>query len=364
MNYNEPPGCERRAAGVRTRAPHTGSHATRLRHLATVTLMQRFALLVVSIALLNACGGRTQPRVSPPPPEPAAGVPIPPAARVTLIRVRTTEQGRSRVLAMPIEDYVWASVLSEVTPPAGNPDVTARVFEIQAIVARTYALASRGRHATDGFDVCDTTHCQLVDLERPRKSRWATIARQVVDATEGRVLYYRDAPAAALFHADCGGFLAAASDVWGGAPVSYLTARADPLPGGATHLSWTYSVAREQLRVALNADSRTAVGERLDTIDVQSRDPSGRARLVLLNGARAPLVRGDDLRAVVGAALGARSIRSARFDVRRDGERFIFTGQGFGHGVGLCQIGALARVMAGESVEQILDFYYPHTKLR
>lgn len=316
-------------------------------------------LLVLLLVLAVACG-RPQPRVAPPP------APVPPlkGTEVSLIRVRTTVDGRPRILAMPIEDYVWASVLSEVAPPGGEPDLIARVFRIQAIVARTYATASRGRHAVEGFDVCDTTHCQLVDLERPRRSRWANAARLAVDDTRGKILYYRDAPATTLFHADCGGFRASASDVWGGAPVAYLTAEADPLPGGATHLSWTYTVDREELRRALNADARTAVGDRLDTVDVQSRDASGRARLVLLNGARAPLVRGDDLRAVVTAAFGARTVRSARFDVRRDGGRFVFTGQGFGHGVGLCQTGALARAAAGESVEKILAFYYPHTEVR
>jgi stage II sporulation protein D len=107
----------------------------------------------------------------------------------------------------------------------------------------------------------------------------------------------------------------------------------------------------------------TAVGNRLDTLDVQSRDSAGRARLVLLNGERAPLVRGEDLRAVLNQALGPRAIRSARFDVHRDGERFIFDGQGFGHGAGLCQTGALARAAAGQSFDAILAFYFPGTLL-
>ena len=283
---------------------------------------------------------------------------------MSLIRVRTMSEGRAVVVAMPIEEYVLASVLSEVAPPQAEPQLMKRVYEVQAIVARTYAAANRGRHGSEGFDLCDTTHCQLVDLERPRRSRWANLAREAVGTTGGRLLYYDNAPASALYHADCGGYRAAAADVWGGPAVPYLTSRPDPLPGGRTHLSWTYSVEREKLRAALNANPRTSVGSRLDTIDVESRDESGRARLVLLNGARAPVVRGEDFRAAVAAALGPRSIRSSRFEVRREGQLFIFTGQGFGHGVGLCQAGAAARVAAGESTEAILSFYYPHTRLR
>jgi stage II sporulation protein D len=113
----------------------------------------------------------------------------------------------------------------------------------------------------------------------------------------------------------------------------------------------------------LNSRPATSVGARLDTIDVQSRDSAGRARLVLLNGERAPLVRGEDLRAVLNDALGPRAIRSARFDVRRDGARFVFDGQGFGHGVGLCQTGAMARAASGQTVETILQFYFPGTRV-
>ena len=265
---------------------------------------------------------------------------------------------------MPAEEYVLASVLSEVAPAGDDPGVAERVFEVQAVVARTYAAASLGRHAAEGFDVCDTTHCQLINLERPVRSRWANIARQAVRATAGRILVYGARPVSALFHSDCGGYRASASDVWGGAPVPYLIAEPDPLPGGRKHQSWTFTIGREPLRSALNANARTAVGERLDTVDVQRRDASGRASLVLLNGARAPLVRGEDLRAAITTALGPRSLRSSRFDVRREGDAFVFTGQGYGHGVGLCQTGAAARAAAGESAENILAFYYPGAHLR
>lgn len=281
-----------------------------------------------------------------------------------MIRVRTLSSGRRMVLAMPVEDYVLASVLSEVAPPQSDPEVMRRVFEVQAIVARTFATASHGRHASEGFDVCDTTHCQVVDLDRPTRSRWANLARAAVEETRGKLLFYQGTLVSALYHADCGGYRAAASDVWGGAALPYLSSGPDPLPDGRTHMTWTFSVAREKLRVALNANPRTAVGARLDTIDVQKRDTSGRARLVVLNGERAPLVRGEDFRAAVAAALGPRTVRSSRFEVRRDGETFIFTGQGFGHGVGLCQAGAAARAAAGQSVGAILAFYYPQTRLR
>jgi stage II sporulation protein D len=267
-------------------------------------------------------------------------------------------------MSVPLEEYVLAAALSEVAPSAQEATSAARVFEVQAIVSRTYAVANLGRHAADGFDVCDTTHCQLVDLSLSRRSRWSNVARTAVTATERRVLLAGYRPARVLYHADCGGFRASASDVWGGGGASYLLGGPDPLPAGKIHLAWRYVVDRERLREVLNTSTRTAVGNRLDTIDVQSRDPSGRARLVLLNGARAPLVRGEDFRAVVTTVLGLRAIRSSRFHVQRKGSTFVFEGQGFGHGVGLCQKGALARAAAGESAEKILTFYFPGAVVR
>ena len=91
------------------------------------------------------------------------------------------------------------------------------MFEVQAIVARTYAAAHRGRHARDGFDLCSTTHCQLYEPGRLVTSRWADAARGAGGRTAGLLVLYEGLPADAVFHADCGGWTSAAADVWGGA---------------------------------------------------------------------------------------------------------------------------------------------------
>lgn len=315
--------------------------------------MVKHALTAVAVLSLAACTAAPPPSV----------VPGPPAAAPVLdpVRVGVGAGPAWRVVAVALEDYVFASVLSEFAPTSGDGAAIRTMFEVQSIVARTYAAASRGRHAADGFDVCTTTHCQLVDLDRPRNSRWAAVAREAVGATRGQLLWYAGRPAAALFHADCGGYRAAAHEVWGGPRSPYLEGGSDPLPPGHQHVTWRFDADRERLRTALNGNPRTSVGARLDTIDVYRRDASGRAALLLINGERSPLVRGEEFRAVISRALGIRSLRSARFDVFRDGDQFVFEGQGFGHGVGLCQRGALARAAAGEPAERILAFYFPGT---
>ncbi|HSL23300.1 MAG TPA: SpoIID/LytB domain-containing protein [Vicinamibacterales bacterium] len=318
--------------------------------------MARKVLVLLAVVAAAACGPRPTPREAPG--RPAAAV------AVETIRVGISVEGRRQIVVVPLEEYALASALSEVAPPTGENAVMARVYQVQAVLARTYAIAHVRRHAKEGFDLCDGTHCQLVDLERPRRSRWANIARESVERTRGQVLYHAGVPASTFFHADCGGRRASAADVWGGRELAYLRGGADPLPGHRTHQAWRFAVGREKLRAALNATPRTAVGARLDTIDVQSRDQSGRARFLILNGERAPLVRGEEFRAAVAGALGPRTIRSSSFEVRRAGSVFHFEGRGFGHGVGLCQLGALARAEAGESAERILSFYFPGTSLR
>jgi stage II sporulation protein D len=113
----------------------------------------------------------------------------------------------------------------------------------------------------------------------------------------------------------------------------------------------------------LNTDTRTRVGKELREIKVAQRDDGGRAVLIALKGTRDLTVRGEHLRAVLTNTFGAKSIRSARFEVSRQGARFVFTGKGYGHGVGLCQAGAYARLRAGALPEQVLARYYPGTRL-
>jgi stage II sporulation protein D (peptidoglycan lytic transglycosylase) len=274
------------------------------------------------------------------------------------IRVRTA----GRIESVPIEQYVLGSALAEVAPVGQPPAVAERIFEVQAVLARTYAAAHLGRHAAEGFDVCDTTHCELYDPQREQTSRFAAVAREAVQRTAGLVLTYRGRPAGVLFDADCGGYTAAADAVWGGPPVPYLTALPDVV-AGLTHRSWRVTVPAAQLRAALNADPLTSVGDRLTAVTVASRSASGRAATVALDGVERRLVRGEDLRDVVDRMLGAQAIESTRFSVSRVGADYCFAGTGFGHGVGLCQAGAAARAARGDSLDAILAAYFPGTRL-
>lgn len=279
------------------------------------------------------------------------------------VRVRVVDGGRTTIRHVPLEEYVLGTTISEFAPAAGHASVVGRMLEVQSVISRTYALSHLGRHRRDGYDLCATTHCQLFEPSRLRTSRWAPAASDAVRRTAGKVLLFDREPAAALFHADCGGHTSTPTAIWGGTPHAYLRATADDGPAGRAHNTWRYEATSDAIRLALNADTRTAIGARLDDLTVIERDDAGRATRVRLKGQRTREVRGEVLRDALTRGFGARSIKSTWFDVRKQRTSFIFDGRGFGHGVGLCQAGALARLASGTSPSAVLLRYFPGTRL-
>lgn len=280
-----------------------------------------------------------------------------------VVRVRIGTASDGRVVALPLEDYVVGAVLGEVALGALPPSTARSVAELQAILARTYAVTHRGRHQAEGFDLCATTHCQLYRAE-PRVSReLSTLVHHAVDATKGLVITYRGRPIEAVYHADCGGYTSAAAMVWGHQPVPYLVARADPYCRRQPAPDWRFEMSAGDLGRRLALDPRTAVGPVLRRIRILERDRAGRVVRVALEGNGMRMVRGELLREMLGRGALTPPLRSTRFTVRRRGDSFVFVGRGAGHGVGLCQAGALARIAAGVSLQSVLRHYYPGTSI-
>ena len=286
----------------------------------------------------------------------------PEAMRRGLAHGRVRVQLGNRIVAVPLDDYVRVVILSEFSPGPADAAAVERMLEVQAVVSRTFAMFPR--HRKEGFDFCSSTHCQLYDPAGTKQARWADAAARASRKTSGVVLWFDHSPARVAFHADCGGRTSAARDVWTGLEPSYLRALDDAGPAAAVHSNWRFAPPRPALLAALNSDGRTRVGKHLDRIDVLKRDGAGRAQLVALKGEHAPRVRGEDLRAVLTRAFGFRALASTRFDVAAANGTFEFKGRGLGHGVGLCQVGAFARISAGATPSQVLAHYFPGTSTR
>lgn len=316
---------------------------------------------------LAACGGPATPRVPPsvPPVGPPGAVTTrppsgPPALRLPrTVRVQTAGGVRS----LDLDTYVAGVVAGELAVGALPVEVAHRMLALQAIVARTWAAANVGRHARQGFDFCSTTHCQVMRAEEAVLAANRPLVAKSAADTRGQVLTHLGRPIDAVFHADCGGATSRADAVWGSAGHPYLRTVADPTCETDVTSAWSHAATRDEVRAALNTLPQTSVGSRLDGLRIVEVDEGGRAVLMSLEGERSPLVRGEEVRSALARQFGARSIRSTRFTVRREGNRFSFAGRGFGHGVGLCQRGALARLRAGAPVELVLRTYYPGTTL-
>lgn len=260
----------------------------------------------------------------------------------------TDEHDKTTVQTVPLEDYVARVVAGEGEPRAGEG-----AQQALAIAVRTFALANLNRHRRERFDLCDTTHCQVL---RPP----TTATRNAALRTAGRILLYQRQPAFVFYSAWCGGHVARASAVWPGA-VDYPTNGEITDDACAHEPGWTSDIRASDLERVLRAAGLR--GGRLRDLRIESRDASGRAATLRAVGFSPATVPAHDFRMAVGRVLGWQRLKSTAFDLDRTGAGYRFRGRGFGHGVGLCVVGAGLRAAAGASAETILRFYYPGLEL-
>lgn len=263
--------------------------------------------------------------------------------------------GRLQVTAtMPMDEYI-AGVLAGETGNFKSDEA----LKAMAVAARSYAMHFGSRHALEGFDYCDTTHCQDV-LVAGITDR----LRNIVRSTNGEVLWYEGKPAATYYHANCGGttedgrYMLADDQV--AAP--YLVQHSDTYCVRKGSTQWHSEVTTRELQRALAADGINVPGT-LRSLSIVQRTPSGRVETLRLVGSGTITIPGVAFRSAVGRHLGWDRLKSNWYSVSAAGERVSFTGRGLGHGVGLCQIGAEVMGEEGKSYREILAYYYPGTKL-
>ncbi|MDB5097491.1 MAG: Stage sporulation protein [Cyanobacteria bacterium RYN_339] len=258
-------------------------------------------------------------------------------------------------LSLPLEAYVAATTGDEM--PADWP---AAALTAQALASRSYAEALPGRHAADGYDFCDLTHCQLFRGLAAQDAR-VTAAAAV---TRGKVLGWHGTAIAALWHSTCGGRLAANDEVFGGERLPYLPGHPDrdaagrPWCADSPHAHpWRVAYGGEAVTKALRTAKVLGAAEVLRGIQVT--DTGDVALAVRVSGARTHALTGYALWMALGPSFGWGEIKSPRFTVAREGARYTFQGEGLGHLVGMCQWGARGRALAGQGWEAIARAYFP-----
>jgi len=284
-----------------------------------------------------------------------------------------TDTGLSVVNVVKIDDYLRGVVPLEIGTTAQSDSAA---VQAQAVTARSYAYIHLGGDGRQPYDLTGGTLDQVyggVAAETP-------VASEAVESTRTQVLKYGGRVVNAPYHSTCGGTTAAASEVWRSNDEPYLQRVSDRIPGSgryycdlAPRFRWTRIIEGGALTAALAQylATYTSVPNRTPGIPrevtIGSHTPSGRVGTVTITTDRGNfVVRGNDVRFVLRPPNGE-ILNSTYFSVETtsapDGSiaRLTLHGMGYGHGVGMCQSGAIGRARAGQDYRTILRTYYPGT---
>ena len=234
-----------------------------------------------------------------------------------------------------LEHYV-AGVIEAEAGIAKNEEF----YKVQAVSTRTFALKNMYKHEEEGYHLCDATHCQVY---RGRCSKTSIMI--ATSKTTGKIMIDNQGDlVSAVFHSNSGGQTANSEDVWS-KPLPYLRSINDTFSIGQRSYYWSKSMEKQEWLNYLNNTYNYPINDPLAVKKVlQFSQPYRKA--YLSKGIRLKKIRSD------------LSLRSTFFSIKEDGNMVVFTGRGFGHGVGMSQEGAIRMAKLGYSYDYILKFYY------
>ena len=292
---------------------------------------------------------------------------------------------------LSVERYLTSVISSEMSATA-----SLEFLKAHAVISRSWLLAQmekRRQHENGGdsffsfikkddemirwydredhtiFDVCADDHCQryqgITNASNPH-------VEEAISETRGQVLAYDGEICDARFSKCCGGETEEFQYCWEDTPKPYLVSFHDPYCD--THderilsqvlndydqetpdfYRWTVEYTQQQLSELINRKMKDDFGEILDLIPLD-RGKSGRIWRLKIVGTKKTFTIGKELE--IRRTLSETHLLSSAFDVEKQGDHFILHGKGWGHGVGLCQIGAAVMGEQGKSYDEILLFYY------
>ena len=298
---------------------------------------------------------------------------------------------------LPLERYLMSVISSEMSATA-----PLEFLKAHSVISRSWVLAQmekRRRHK-DGadsffsfikkddeiirwydredhtiFDVCADDHCQryqgITNASNPNVA-------EAIAETRGQVLTYDGDICDARFHKCCGGDTEEFQYCWEDAPKPYLMSFHDPYCNtNDQHIlsqvlndydqetpdfyRWTVEYSRAELSELIARKLNADFGEIQDLVPLD-RGKSGRIWRLKIVGTKKTLTIGKELE--IRRALSETHLLSSAFDVEQQGDRFILKGKGWGHGVGLCQVGAAVMSFQGKTYDEILLFYYRGAEIK
>lgn len=221
-------------------------------------------------------------------------------------------------------------------------------YKVQAILARTFALSHLQKHAADGFNLCDYTHCQAYF----GKTTELDIMKAVTE-TRGKVVVDDNLNLIdAAFHSNSGGQTANSEDVWG-SKLTYLRSVNDTFSTKMPNAIWERKMSKDDWLTYLKLKHNYPIQDSNARWHALTFKQDSRRSHLEANNVRVPLknVRTD------------LQLKSTFFSIYPQGDTLIFKGRGFGHGVGMCQEGAMRMAKLGYKYPEVINFYYQKTQL-
>ena len=293
---------------------------------------------------------------------------------------------------LPVEQYLESVISSEMSA-SSSPEL----LKAHAVISRSWLLYQLHKEQKDGFfsfvkkddellrwydredhslfDVCADDHCQR--YQGITRASLLQVA-EAVRATRGQVLVCDGELCDARFSKCCGGQTEEFQYCWDNTPKPYLVSVADPFCN--THdkhvlqqvlndydqetpdfYDWQVEYTREQLSELVNRKLKLNLGT-IEALEPLSRGKSGRIWRLRIVGSERSFTIGKELE--IRRALSETHLLSSNFTVQPTPTGFILHGRGWGHGVGLCQIGAAVMGQQGKKYDEILLFYYRGAEIK
>ena len=281
------------------------------------------------------------------------------------IQISSYNNALDIINVLNLEDYVKGVLAKEM--PLGKDEENLEALKALAICVRTYA-AQKIEDGNIYFDLYADTRDQVyggVDAESP-------LSNKAVKETKNLILKYDGSQSIIFYHSTCGGYTESSQNVFTKENVPYLNGIKDgpePYCNISPRFEWKETYSKEIIISRLKSYSLLDNSNyRLEDISIRSRFDSGRVNEmeIIVSGdgveKKSVIIKGNEIRSIIRTADGKMILWSSLFDLSVRSNSVILIGKGFGHGVGLCQWGAIALSRKGWNYKDILNHYYPGTE--
>ena len=259
-----------------------------------------------------------------------------------------------------IDEYLCNVVSAEM--PA---DYEIEALKAQAIVARTYTIYKILNKKHENADICDdSTCCQAWISKEDRFARWEESKKEsnwqkicnAVNSTKGRIVTYNNVPINAFFHSNSGGVTEIPVNVWGGTGYPYLQSVETSGEDAYTQYSSEVILTQEELLSKLREKYGDISIDFLNENDIQILEYTEGTRVKTIKFGNHE-ISGVEARSLLG-------LRSANFEIIREGDSIKFSVKGYGHGVGMSQTGADSLAKQGKSADEIINHFYTGVEIK